>query len=349
MSSRTVTRAAWIASLAWGFSAALAQEPPTTQPDGPRLELSASTWDFGTVWQGLPKPSTTVTVKNAGTAPLEIGDVESSCGCTVATKPKSPLAPGESTQMTVTYDSVKRRGPARQTITLLTNDPHNPRVPFQVRGAVRPLFEAKPIEELAFGRVFEDSVETRSIEIKNLYTEKMVLKLAPGQDFGSFDVELRELEPGQRYELQARTRPPLTLGIPDAHIKLTTSLERFPTFDIVAFATVLPPIAVDRKQLFLPRQSQNEIRQVLKLSYAPGQPVKLKEVRATHPAIAVELGELETGDAVQPTQTLVVILPPGDQVALTDVLAVEILTDATRPEYQKLTVPIRLIGSNPPK
>ena len=57
---------------------------------------------------------------NTGSEALVISDVKSSCGCTVPEKPKGPIAPGETGQIKVKYDT-KRVGPIRKTVTVYSN------------------------------------------------------------------------------------------------------------------------------------------------------------------------------------------------------------------------------------
>ena len=146
----------WLAVLAAGIGAVAAAQQ--TEPAKPRLELSAQEWNFGEVWQGLPVKHE-VKVTNAGTAPLTI-TVTSSCGCTVPTPPKSPLDPGESGTMTISYDAAHRRGPANQTLTIATNDPERATVSFVVRGEVKPTYDVTPVDVLkaTLGREAADAI-----------------------------------------------------------------------------------------------------------------------------------------------------------------------------------------------
>ena len=80
-----------LASAGWQ-AVATAQEAATPTP---RVQVETETWDFGTLWQGMPA-ETRVKIQNVGDAPLTIDNVKSSCGCTTPGKPESPLAPGAS-------------------------------------------------------------------------------------------------------------------------------------------------------------------------------------------------------------------------------------------------------------
>lgn len=84
-----------------------------------KIVFKTDTIDYGQIAKG----SDGVRVfefTNTGSEALVISDVKSSCGCTVPEKPKGPIAPGETGQIKVKYDT-KRVGPIRKTVTVYSN------------------------------------------------------------------------------------------------------------------------------------------------------------------------------------------------------------------------------------
>ena len=73
---------------------------------------------------------------NNGTEPLIIKNAKGSCGCTVPTWPREPIAPGTTSEIGVNYDT-KRTGPFTKTITLTTNASKSP-VILTIKGNVSP-------------------------------------------------------------------------------------------------------------------------------------------------------------------------------------------------------------------
>jgi hypothetical protein len=320
-------------------------QPPAETPGMPRIELSASEWNFGTAWQGQPLKHE-FTVKNAGTAPLEISEVSSSCGCTVPTKPKSPLAPGESSTMTISYDSAKRTGEAQQTVTLITNDPARHSVPIKLLGEVKPLYDVEPKEGLIFGQLTQSTRQTRSVTITNKYTNALRLEPAEGQDFGPFDIQLKADEPGLRYTLSATTRPPLNVDHYQVMIVLNTGLELVPQIRVPIYGFVQPPVNIRPTKLFLPKNSVSEMKRIIQLSYAADYPVEVTAVKASHDAIKVSYRKAEPGPDNQPVDAyqITVVLPPGEMIPAGAEPTVEILTSAKDPQYQRFVVPIQIIA-----
>jgi len=76
--------------------------------------------DFGVVIQGELVVHT-FTFKNTGSEDLIIRDINSTCGCTVPTYTKKPVAPGETGKIEVSFSSSGRKGRQHKSITVLTN------------------------------------------------------------------------------------------------------------------------------------------------------------------------------------------------------------------------------------
>jgi hypothetical protein len=193
------------------------------------MELSPTEFDFKEVWQGLPAEGE-FAIKNVGTAALVL-DTRSSCGCTVATKPKSPLEPGETTKFKISYNT-SHAGTAQKTVTVTTNDPEQPSAVIRVSGTVKPLVAATPSDRIAFNDLETNSVESRTVQLESQYDAPLHLKLRENPNPGPFTVELKELEPGKRYELTATTKPPLPVNTNSTTVVLDTGLEKAPTVSV---------------------------------------------------------------------------------------------------------------------
>lgn len=74
---------------------------------------------------------------NTGDAPLLISSARGSCGCTVPSFPREPIAPGSSNVIKVKYDT-NRVGAFTKYVTLTTNALENPTVRLTIRGVVKP-------------------------------------------------------------------------------------------------------------------------------------------------------------------------------------------------------------------
>ncbi|MFO8088133.1 MAG: DUF1573 domain-containing protein [Bacteroidales bacterium] len=88
-------------------------------PSGPSIQFEQEVYDYGTIKQ-YSDATCQFEFKNAGKQPLVITKVVTSCGCTVPDYPKSPIMPGETSQLQVTYDSSKL-GKINNQIVVRTN------------------------------------------------------------------------------------------------------------------------------------------------------------------------------------------------------------------------------------
>ena len=105
---------------------------------GAKIEFVAqdNTIDYGTVYRDTDSGLRTFEFKNTGDKPLIITNVQSTCGCTVPSKPTEPVMPGKSGKIDVKYNMSP--GPIRKTITVESNATNVPdgRVAIKIKGEV---------------------------------------------------------------------------------------------------------------------------------------------------------------------------------------------------------------------
>ncbi len=92
---------------------------PNTNPNAPKFAFTNEVMDYGEINKG-DDGLRFFDFVNDGKEPLIISNVRSSCGCTVPEYPRTPIGPGESSQIKVKYNT-NRVGPFRKTITIYSN------------------------------------------------------------------------------------------------------------------------------------------------------------------------------------------------------------------------------------
>jgi len=102
--------------------------------NGPSMSLNKDVHDYGTIKKN-GNGTATFTITNNATAPLIIENAKGSCGCTVPDWPRKPIAPGQSEEMIVKYDT-KRVGPINKSVTIYSNDPENATKVVRIKGTV---------------------------------------------------------------------------------------------------------------------------------------------------------------------------------------------------------------------
>jgi hypothetical protein len=113
---------------------------------GPKIEFKDkdNTIDYGKVTKEEDNGVRVFEFTNTGDAPLIIINVQSTCGCTVPSKPTEPIAPGKTGKIEVKYNM--NPGPIRKTITVESNavNAEEGRVVLKIKGEVF----VKPVENL---------------------------------------------------------------------------------------------------------------------------------------------------------------------------------------------------------
>ena len=114
---------------------ALRIEQSPDQP-APRAVIERAHHEFGML-DPHTTASHTFAIHNEGNAPLQLHVRETSCKCTTGQLQKDMLAAGESTTVTLTWNTGYQADHYEQTAILTTNDPNRPTIELKVSGQVR--------------------------------------------------------------------------------------------------------------------------------------------------------------------------------------------------------------------
>jgi len=188
--TRFLQSGAVVAVFVLGLGIALADEAAVKQP---KVEISPSAYDFGTVKEG-EKATATFKIKNTGDADLIIYDAKPSCGCTVANLSTKDLKPGETATLEAVYNSANASGQVHKNVAVSTNDPKSQTINLPITGTVQSLpapdimlssFNITNLQLAAGGK------DTRSVKITNT---------------GQLDLEVQEIttSPGMSVTLDGR-------------------------------------------------------------------------------------------------------------------------------------------------
>jgi hypothetical protein len=165
--------------------------------DHPRiaLDLVDGTFDLGVLPNDKPSKRE-MPIRNEGTAPLEIRQLASSCGCTKAKldeKDKTIPAGGQvMVELTVNPKAI-RGFESTKLVTIISNDPRNRVTKVKVHAKVDPEFELTPasvdlgtvekgqVEKftMRLRQVGEERIELRDIEVRKAVTGELALSFEP--------------------------------------------------------------------------------------------------------------------------------------------------------------------------
>ena len=134
-----------LAFLLFGSTSAVAQdetnpdEKPviTLTPVGtPKLIMLETEHDFGTIDAGI-KVTHVFTFVNEGSAPLVISKINTPCGCTAPSWSKEPIEPGQTGEITVTFNSTGKAGNQVKSLSIIYNSEMSPTM-FTIKANVKP-------------------------------------------------------------------------------------------------------------------------------------------------------------------------------------------------------------------
>lgn len=102
------------------FAFALVFHTNAQEASGAAISFKEKSIDFGDITQG-DKVSHTFELTNTGKAPLIISNVAATCGCTVPSWPKEPIAPGKSAEIKVSFNSTGKMGKQNSVVRIYSN------------------------------------------------------------------------------------------------------------------------------------------------------------------------------------------------------------------------------------
>jgi len=139
----------------------------------PRLTCAEPVHDFGVRADERELVRHAFVLRNEGTETLQIGEVKTTCGCTVARLASSALPPGGTTELAVTLNLTGRRGAQRKDIRVASNDPRQPELILTLQGAVEPDQQFVPATAL-FDHAPDAESPARTILLKTRRPARLV-------------------------------------------------------------------------------------------------------------------------------------------------------------------------------
>jgi hypothetical protein len=169
-----------------------------------RIFLPDTRWDFGYVPKGS-SVSHIFQIKNTGEDTLIIVRVRPGCGCTTVPLFKDRLAPKETADLEVIFDSEKiRPGKASKGIQIISNDPTKPFQDLYFTASVgetNSLVKLVP-EEVFFDTIHQEKETKRTVTLENISEEKLSVDLIEGpKDFVELNIERRSLKPHEKTQI----------------------------------------------------------------------------------------------------------------------------------------------------
>lgn len=179
-----------------------------------KITFTKKTHDFGKINEDGGKVSTVFEFTNTGNVPLVIQRVNASCGCTTPDWTRTPVEPGQTGNITVTYNPLGRPGAFTKSIHVFSNA-KNEMESLSIKGNVTPKKRSSdavnksnnyPVnmgglglnsKTVQLGNITKGTLQTRDISIKN--NSKSLLAVSVPNVPTSIDVKVTPttLQPDQ--------------------------------------------------------------------------------------------------------------------------------------------------------
>lgn len=264
---------------------------PAPNNAGPAIQFAEPIYDFGRIQAGeLVKHTYTFT--NNGDQPLQVNNVQPSCGCTTAGDWTRKVPPGAIGTVPVQFNSSHFNGAVFKTITVTSNDRKRPVVVLQLKGTIW-----KPLETVPSYTVInvppDATSASASVRIIN-NTEQPITLSEPEGNNKSFSAKIIPVKPGKEFQLAIASVGDLNVGNIQGKFLLKTSWTNNPMLEVPFWVNVQPALSVIPPHVLLPRGPlhtkaptavtiQNNSTNLMTLSDAavnlPGVDVQIKEVQ----------------------------------------------------------------------
>lgn len=317
-------------------------ETPSTDAEPakqPRVVAPQPVIDAGVVTRGS-RVTVDFRLDNQGDADLAIKSVQPACGCTVASF-DSRIAAGESGTVRAVVDTGAFAGPIAKSVTVLSNDPVNPRLVLTVKADIRAHVLAQP----SYARL----IQTRTMPPT---TTEFTVASPDRDDFRVLGVdaphdwvsaEVREATEAERIAEGRGTQWRIAVTIPgDAPVgplldvlKVRTNHPGQPELVVPLSGMVRPvlhltPEKADFGSLVLAGQARE---MVLTLINFGTDPVTLGAVTTDVKDATVDVREVEAGKRWRIALQLPATLPKGK-------LSGDLIIETSSPEQPRLEIPV---------
>lgn len=173
----------------------------------PQLQVDSAEINWGEIYSGERKEHRFI-LRNNGDSELVITRVRSSCGCTAAMVSDKTILPDEQAELRVRFNSKNFRGQVTKRVSVVSNDPQQPKKKFTLRATIVPELVMTP-SRLTLGSIPVGKDFSRDMSLVNHSDLPLQIKAVRST---SRHMTLSEiptlLEPGEAVVVTLTVHPP---------------------------------------------------------------------------------------------------------------------------------------------
>ena len=293
---------------------------PSTRPAGPppKFRCDELIYQFPEVWSG-DKVEHAWVIHNDGVGPLEILQVQSTCGCTVPQTYDKTIPPGGEGKITVIFNSKGQHADVSKGIIVRTNDPSAAQITLQLKGKVKSRYTLNPVGGVQFGNVTSKTPFPLAASVTITNNTDKPMKIEPPATISpqvAYSCTVQEKEKDKVYEVTVSVvKEKLHEGNNYVPLMLKTGFTDEPELPLPVSLILLPVIQLSTASLAVATPVNATFHREVKLTNSDG-PMKVLKVTATDPSISVAAREAPVAPApVNPASIPGAPAPPPPPVA----------------------------------
>ncbi|MBP7747118.1 MAG: hypothetical protein KA383_13415 [Phycisphaerae bacterium] len=245
------------------------------------------------------------------------------------------IQPGQTEEVVINVPTGNRRGQVTKSVFVETNDRANAKVTLECVAKVLTALKCEP-ENVLFGQV-KRSYPAQKNTVKISRGDAGPIKpevLSTGNP--QIKAEIREIEPGEKYELDVTIEPPWPNGMLRGNMQLKTGIPEGANESLLVTANIAPRLQVSPQRFVLRGAAASDLRLVARLNWDDDNPGHVVES-------SVNAEELKVSIEEQNGQEIVVLnVPTGYTPPRGRAVQVTLKTDD--PAVPVVTIPVFAMG-----
>jgi hypothetical protein len=185
----------------------------------------------------------------------------------------------------------KRQGKLIKSISVTTNDPKNPKTTLTCEGTVKVPFEMQPTM-VNFTQIERGAeAQQKTVKITRGDAGPLALELVPSSN-ENVKATLREIEPGEAYELDIDLVPPWPNQAIQTYVTVKTGVAEVPEEKIRVYARIAPRLTSTPARFTIPRSAASDLDLKARLVWSGDQPGKVLEVTSSDTNLTASYDEV---------------------------------------------------------
>jgi hypothetical protein len=224
----------------------------------------------------------------------------------------------------------QRRGKLNRTITCTTNDRSSPSVGLECEADVLTALKCEP-ESVNLGQIKRSAARIeQTVKITRGSGGPIKPKLLQTGN-PQITADLREIEPGESYELAIVAEPPWPNGMLRGSVQFETGVEQAPNESLMVFGNITPRAQISPQRFTLRPETPSDMKLVARLNWDDNNPGKITEATVNDPALTARVEE-------QADQQVIVLEVPAGYAPKGRATQVTVKTDD--PAVPSLQIPV---------